>query len=134
MDRVLIRGQGVAANSCARLLGDAGFGIAMEDPGRTRLPAILLGGTTQKLIRDIFGEVDWLRGLPRIEKRVVAWSPGAAPVTLPHFAVVISEEALGERLRYRPSEDIGGKAQWTFIGSRPLPADSVEHQFGSRKA
>jgi len=134
MAGVLIRGQGVAASICAQLLGAAGLQVAVEETGRARLPAILLGGTTQTLIRDILGEGDWLRGLPRISKRVVAWGPDAKTVTVPHFAVVISEEALAERLRPKLAERDGAAAEWTFFASRPLPAASVEHHFGTRRA
>jgi len=87
---ILIRGQGVAAYGCARLLTAAGFRTALAETGRPRIPAILLGGTTQTLIRDVFGDHDWLRGQPQISKRVVAWGPRATAVTVPHFAVVVS--------------------------------------------
>ena len=134
MGGVLIRGQGVAASSCAQLLGAAGFRVAIEETDRARLPAILLGGTTQTLIHDVFGLTDWLRGLPRIEKRVVAWGPRAKTVSVPHFAVVISEEALAQRLRPKLPEHDGASAEWTLFASRPLPAASLEHPFGTRRA
>ena len=134
MGSVLIRGQGVAASSCAQLLGAAGFRVAVEETDRARLPAILLGGTTQTLIHDVFDATDWLRGLPRIERRVVAWGPDAKTITVPHFAVVISEDALAERLRPKLLEPGAGAAGWTFYASRPLPAGSVEHHFGTRRA
>ena len=134
MGRVLIRGQGVAASSCAQLLGTAGFAVAVEETDRPRLPAILLGGTTQTLLRDVFGNVDWLGDLPQIERRVVAWGPDSKTVTVPHFARVISEEALTERLSPRLAGGDARDAEWTFYASRPLPEGSLEHAFGTRRA
>ena len=106
----------------------------MEETDRARLPAIILGGTTQKLIRDVFGEADWLGGLPRIERRVVAWGPGAKTVTVPHLAVMAPEDTLAERLRPKLPEPDGAAAEWTFFASRPLPEPSAEHRFGTRRA
>ena len=134
MANILIRGQGVAAYGCARLLTAAGFRTALAETGRPRIPAILLGGTTQTLIRDVFGDHDWLRGQPQISKRVVAWGPRATPATVPHFAVVVSEETLAERLRPQVPGTIEDGADWTFYASRPLPADSAELCFGTRRA
>jgi hypothetical protein len=90
----------------------------------------MLSDAAQHLIRDIFGRDDLFRGLPRITKRVVAW--GAAPVEMPHSAVVISEEAL---LAALPSSSIEiAKADWTIYAAPPLPAEASEHHFGSRMA
>jgi len=47
--------------------------------------------------------------------------------------VVISEEALAERLRPALSQD-SGATHWNFFASRPLPAPSIERHFGSRRA
>lgn len=133
MGGVVIRGQGVAAYACARLLNAAGIGVAIQETDRPRLPAILLGGTTRKLIQDVFPDCEWLQGLPRIDKRVVAWGPNARPITVPHQAVVISEAALAEHLRPAASGD-DSLVDWTFFAARPLPDGVAEHQFGTRKA
>src|SRR5258708_5245705 len=74
---VLIRGEGVAAYSCAYLLGAAGFRVVQERIDRTRLPAILLNESTQALLSDVFGRRDLFEGIPRIDRRVVAWGPNA---------------------------------------------------------
>jgi hypothetical protein len=116
------------------LLADAGIGVSVEETDRPRLPALLLGVTTQKLIGDVFGESDWLKSLPRIEKRIVAWGPDAEPLTVPHFAVMISEKALAERLRPRIPAGILEPPQWTFYASRPLPFTYGEYRFGTRRA
>jgi len=93
-----IRGTGVAASCCAHLLGSAGFRVCLAESPRPRIPAILVSEAAQALLRDVFGLPDLFDGLFRIDRRIVAWEPGSAPVTLPHQAVVISEEALLELL------------------------------------
>jgi hypothetical protein len=111
------------------LLDTAGIGVGIEAADRPKVPAILLNEATQQLIADIFGVR--FDGLPAIEKRVVAW--GANPVTVPHRAVVISEEALAERLRPVRMTDVA-PAEWTVVARRPLPGPSVDHAFGTRLA
>jgi len=130
MPGVLIRGHGVAAFCCAHLLDAAGFEVALEAADRPKLPAILLGEPTQQLMADVLGEPRLFDGLPHIEKRVVAW--GAAPVTVPHRAVVISEEQLLERLGSRGTGF--SLSDWTIYAARPLPEGCVDHPFGARKA
>ncbi len=137
MPDVLIRGEGVAAYACAHLLGEAGFRVVQERTARTRLPAILLNESTQALLGDVFGRRDLFEGLPRIDRRVVAWGPSAKANVLPHSAVVVSEAELSERVRTNlPGEERRKNAEpdWTVLSSRPLPAPSVEHHFGSRRA
>jgi hypothetical protein len=111
------------------LLDAAGIGVGIDAMDRPKVPAILLNEATQQLITDIFGVR--FDGLPTIQKRVVAWS--GDPVTVPHRAVVISEEALAEKLRPgRVMEP--GKADWTVVAARPLLEPCVEHAFGTRQA
>ncbi len=125
MAKTRIQGDGVAARCCAHLLG-----ASIEPGSRARVPVILLSDAAQNLIRDIFGRDRLFDALPRISKRVVKW--GAAPVELPHSAIVISEEALLDRLGQ--PEGIAGDAGWTVCASLPLPASTMEHRFGSRMA
>src|SRR5437667_5116900 len=135
---VVIHGDGVAAYCCAHLLKTAGFRLTLDRPDRRRLPAILLGEPALALIRDVFEQDDLFRDLPRIEKRAVAWGPNSTPVALDHSAVVISEQCLLERLRPSLEKDndepADGATSWTVFASRPLPADTVDHHFGSRHA
>lgn len=138
MGDVSIRGDGVAACCCAHLLKAAGFRVSLDQTERHRLPAIMLGEAALALIRDVFERKDLFRDLPRIEKRVVSWSPNSGPVTLDHSAVVVSEQVLLESLR--PELEAGNdepsdaEAAWTVFASRPLPTEAVEHHFGSRHA
>ena len=130
-----IRGTGVAASCCARLLGDAGFRVCLVENQRPRIPAILVSEAAQKLLSDVFGRPGLFDGLFHIDRRIVAWEPGSAPVTLPHQAVMISEYALLERLRSAPGESTPADlADWTVYTSRPLPSLVRQHRFGSRMA
>ena len=134
---VVIRGDGVAARCCLRLLDPSRFLIRWEHAGRPKLPALMLGDTAQKILRDVFGGQDLFSGLPRIRKRVVAWGRTAPVASVPHSAVVISEPDLLDRLQCaspRDAEDDGPAPDWTVLTARPLPAGSVERQFGSRMA
>ncbi len=132
---VVIKGVGAAACCSAFLLDRAGIPVVLENIQRARVPAIMLGDATQSLIADVFDQKDLFSGLPRIEKRVVAWGPEAEPRILLHSAVVISEQQLSERLRPALRHvDLQDAASWTILGSQPLPHSSVEHHFGSRVA
>jgi len=121
---VAIRGGGVAACCCAHLLK-----TGIEAADRPKLPAILVNDATQELMRDVFGRTDLFEGLPRIERRVVAW--GAKAVELPHRAVVISEEEL--RARLAPGTTTAAGAEWT-VHAASRPPGSGEQHFGTRQA
>jgi len=134
---VLIRGEGVAACCCAHLLHRAAVPLIFETADRPRVPAIMLGDATQKLLADVFDRQDLFDGLPHINKRVVAWGKNAQPIALPHSAVVVSEEGLLDRIQSglpKPDPASGREAAWTIFASRPLPRSSEEHHFGSRIA
>ena len=134
---IVIRGDGIAARACAHLLGAAGIGVAIETTRRPSLPAIMVGESTQGLFRDVFGRTDLFRGARHIEKRIVAWGPDAKPLALPHSAVVVSEDALLNRLKPpRPVTDQQEaiEVEWTILASRPLPPSSTECRFGTRIA
>jgi hypothetical protein len=137
MKGVVIRGDGIAACCCAHLLATAGIRVAMEKAERTSVPAVLLSARTQALIGDVFGRRDLFAGLPRIEKRSVAWGRGSESLVLAHSSVIVSEGELAERLR--PSGLVDGPEsewdpRWTILASRPLPTSRVERRFGSRMA
>lgn len=132
---VVIRGDGVAASCCSYLLSRDGWSVATEALGRPRLPALLLTDNALALIRDIFGGGNLFEKVHRIRRRVVAWGPHAAPVTLNHSAVVVSEDALLQSLRQGTHSELREDvAHWTIFASRPLPRSTMEHAFGSRVA
>jgi hypothetical protein len=131
---ITVRGDGVAARCCARLLEGGSFQVTLQCPPRRKVPAIMIGSTTQRLFRDTFGRDDLFEGMPAIARRVVAWGPGADPLVLAHSAVVVNELDLLERLP--PSVETAGSepAAWTIVASPPLPEACVEQHFGSRTA
>ncbi len=134
---VLIRGEGVAACCCVHLLSRGALSLIVEAGDRPRVPAIMLGEATQKLLTDVFDRRDLFDGLPRINKRIVAWGQNSAPIALPHSAVVVSEEGLLDRIQPglpHPNPSSGREAAWTIFAARPLPRSSEEHHFGSRMA
>ena len=107
----------------------------MEPANRATVPALMVSAKTQALMADVFRRDDLFVGFSRIETRVAAWGRGAEPKRLAHAAAIVSERELLERLR--PSGlDIGDdiRPDWTILASRPLPASTVEHRFGSRVA
>ena len=143
---VLVRGDGVAAYCCVHLLQQAGIPVVLDRPARPRLPAIMLSESALALIVDTFGHKDLFRDLPRIRTRVVLWGSGADPVTLPHSAVVVSEEMLLDSLRptaipiFSPAREggveltDGSRPDWRVLASSHGELESVEHRFGSRTA
>jgi hypothetical protein len=108
--------------------------VSQQCPDRPKLPAILIGATTQKLFRETFGREDLFEGQPVITRRVVAWGTTETQ-ELPHSAVVMSElELLGKLERPSGVEDSSGVAGWLVAASRPLPDDCAECHFGARSA
>jgi len=99
--------------------------------GRGKVPALLIGEATQRLIGNVFGRV--LQDTARVTRRVVAWGDDAKPVELAHSAIVISEEELNHQLAV-DGRAVEGEAEWTIYTSRPLPEGVVERGFGSRIA
>src|ERR1051325_6696781 len=137
MRYVVIRGDGIAACCCSHLLDKAGFRVVQEKADRAKVPSIMLSQSTQALIADVFERNDLFKDLPRIEKRIVAWGPGAKPIALPHSSVLVSEQDLSARLLPGPLSDgqeRKAEAEWVVLASRPLPASAIEYHFGTRIA
>jgi hypothetical protein len=131
---VAIRGDGVAAYCCAHLLKDAGFRVVLESQARPRVPVIMLSDAAVALIRDVFGRPSLFSGLPRIERRCVVWGNSANPASLPHSAVVVSENFLLENLQCSLTPDLGSASDFTIYTSRPTPSVAVEQRFGTQRA
>jgi len=138
MMSVVIRGDGVAAYCCAHLLVKSGIQVILQPADRPSLPAILLDAAALALIRDVFERDDLFRGLPGIQKRIVAWQRNCKPIELAHSAIVVSEQFLLENIRPKVRiADSGSHTEepdWMILASRPLPEAAVEHRFGSRIA
>jgi hypothetical protein len=100
----------------------------------------MLSEAAISLIADVFAHKDLFRDLPRIRSRAVLWGSDAAAVTLPHSAVVVSEQTLLDNIRpkairsHTASDELAAQPQWQVFASRPLPPGSVEERFGTRIA
>jgi hypothetical protein len=132
---VVVRGSGIAAWCCAFLLNKAGIHTRIQENARAALPAILLSPAALTLIRDIFEQPGLFRDIPRIRRRVVAWGAESVPMSLDHFACVISEELLLQQIRAsvpveQAPENTG--ADWLIVASSPLPDECTENRFGMR--
>jgi hypothetical protein len=134
--KTLIRGDGVAACWCARLLSASGLAVSVSRTARPKVPVVLVSNITQALLSDVFKDGELLRGLAPIRKRIVLWGTQGKPVVIPHLATVVPEGVLLERLwstvpalRDRANET----ADWNVITAPPFPDTSVRH-FGSRIA
>ena len=122
---MLIQGDGVAAYGCAHLLGQAGFQIELEAVDRPRLPLIVLGQRALALLRDIFDRPDLLSDAPPISQRVVKWGAGP-PVTLPHSAVIVSEQILLEAIRPPLASGAERDFPWTILAAGRLIDEDSE--------
>ena len=134
LSRVLVRGDGVAALCCARLLRNAGFEVAMERPDRPRVPAIMLSDAALALIRDIFAQRDLFCSASQIDRRVVCWGPGAEVIPVAHSAVVVTESLLLDQLGRGFEPDSVPSPDFIIYASKPMPSITQEHRFGSRTA
>lgn len=128
MTRIL--GNGVAANCCAHLLGQA----QIERDDRPKIPALLVSSATQTLVTEVFQRPDVFRDALPITRRIVKWGEGAASIAVPHSGVVISEASLVERLNVNPpptaSTERTIKTTWTI----KTTGATGQHKFGSRMA
>jgi hypothetical protein len=134
--RIAIHGQGIAACCCATLLREQQARIVPATRSRPRLPAVLISDGTQALLREIFHNEKLFEGLPRIRKRVVAWN-GAKEETFPHSAVIVGEQAIGERLQApvpASTSDRPDEAAWNIFTSKGSDELATEMRFGSRMA
>ncbi len=134
---VLIEGDGIAACCCAHLLRNSGLTVKLARSARPKPPTILVSEATQLLLGDIFEDPNLFRGFAPIRKRIVSWGPGAVPVTLPHVALVVSEQALLDRLwpQVTASDALPNSvADWHLFSSRSTPPLLPEEHFGSRIA
>jgi hypothetical protein len=79
----------------AHLLLRAGIAVACDRAllPRRAVPAIMLSDMALALLRDVFGRPTLFADRHRITRRVVRWGQ-AEPVTMPHGAVVVSEDDL----------------------------------------
>ncbi len=126
---VRICGDGIAARCAAYLLTRYGFAVRTEPGSRPRVPCLLLSHSAQELLQDVHQSNQVFSQAPQIWKRTVEWGENADPVTLPHSAVVLSDESLLSAL---PAVGSVGPAEveWTIITT----PSSQMHSFGGRMA
>lgn len=94
----------------------------------------MLSDAAVALIRDVFGRPSLFADLPRIERRCVLWGNSPNPTSLPHSAVVVSENFLLESLQDFFTGDVGSSSDFTIYTSRPTPPIAVDRRFGSQRA
>lgn len=117
--------------TCAHLLAQNGVALtgAVADVESPPAPIVLLSDAALALLRDVLGRPNLLAGLPRIERRVVAW--GGAPVTVPHAGAVATGAMLATAVDPpRNGEDL--ETFFTIYGTT-VPEIPVR-RFGSRPA
>jgi 2-polyprenyl-6-methoxyphenol hydroxylase-like FAD-dependent oxidoreductase len=131
---VAIRGSGVAALCSAHLLSRAGLGVSLEETSRPKLPVVMLSGPSLALMHDVFGDLSCLSTLPRIRRRIVAWGLGAEPVSVPHAAVVASEEILLRLFAGKLSRTAQPSHAWSILAAPPSAPDTEVQHFGDRNA
>ena len=134
--RIAIHGQGIAACCCAILLREERASIVPAGTSRPRLPVVLISDGTQALLREIFKNEKLFEGLPTIRKRVVAWN-GAKAESFPHAAVIVGEQAIGERLQASVpgfTSDGRDEGAWNIFVSKGSDGLAPVMRFGSRMA
>ena len=130
--KVHIEGEGVAAACCAQLFSESGQPFSCSPVVRPRLGAVLLSKQTMALLAGIFPSSDLISVCHPIHKRIVAWGPAAAPITVAHSAFVIAEDDLLTRLWgqvSRPAQTEGDTVGWRFLSS-----GAQQRSFGTRTA
>jgi hypothetical protein len=133
---ISIRGDGVTACCCTRLLRGSGFEVSVSSRPHPRVPFVLVSSRSQVLLNDVFGDSKLFSGMEPLRKRIVLWGSQAKPVIVPHLAVVAPEDVLVERLwsRVLPGgNETSESLDWSIATSSP-PAGIAEHHFGSRTA
>lgn len=130
--RVLVRGDGVAALCCAYLLRRSGMSVRIEADSHPRVPAIMLSNAALALLRDVFACPRLLADAQRIDRRVVDWGPAQGPSTVPHAAVVTTEDALVAALGLADEPSFDGPADFVIRAGAPYAGE--QRRFGVRQA
>lgn len=131
--KVSVRGEGVAAMTCAHLLDVAGISVSRNSEGRQPVPSILLSAQALALLRDVYGQDGLLEGSPQITRRVVAWG-GRDPVSLPHDGITVSEAAIRRALEPAKREaPCAAEPDFTVFATVP-PQSSEKLVFGESEA
>lgn len=133
--RVAVRGSGMAGGCCAHLLAMQGIAAPLFPATRPPVPALLLSDPARALLCGVFDRPGLFADLPRIERRIVSWG-GGEPVSMPHGAVVLSEEALNTVLFAAlptPPGTAPSPVDFTLHAAPPFPHGQMR-RFGRRSA
>jgi hypothetical protein len=129
---VEIEGDGVAAVCCAQLFLASGQTFTCSRVARPRLGSVLLSRQTLLLLSEIFPKVDLISLCHPVQKRIVAWGPDAAPITLAHSAWVVSEADLLTCLWQQVT--VPGNSEERLSGWKVLASCPQQRAFGTRTA
>lgn len=124
-----IRGDGVAAAACARLLEAAGVPVGVRGAARRDVPVVMVSDAARLLLCDVFDRPTLFDGLPRVWRRVVDW--GGREQALPHGATLVSGDAMRAALPGGPS---GDERASDFVIHATLPPGCAPYRFGERLA
>lgn len=129
MKSVRIRGDGIAAWCCARLLSNHGIAVTIERPTPRARPWILVNQPAQRLLCDFAGDPDLFRDTPKVHRRTVAWGAGSAPASFEHCSAIVAEQDLLDRL-WPMIPESHEPPEWSIVASGAKPMQD----FGSRVA
>lgn len=130
---VLVRGTGIAARCCARLLHAQGMGVSLDAPARPTAPVVMLSNSALALMRDCLGDAALLSGHRRVTRRVVSWG-GRDPVAMDHAAIILQEGELDDLLFLDVSPAPPPAApDMTILAAPPFPSGAMR-RFGTRKS
>jgi len=129
---VVLRGTGVAALTCAHLLGGSGWAVHSAGQDRGAQLHLLLQENTAQLLAALWGDPDLLREAHRIESRTVCWAAPAAAEKVAAPGVVIAADALRRRLAARLDASRASGGAWVIDGQ--WDATARYKSFGHRQA
>ena len=133
----VVHGSGVTAACCIQALAENSFALAAPQTRQIAVGGtLLLSESTQALLCELFREPALFRNVPAIRKRIVAWGDGSSSVTLPHSAVMISENDLLVRLRQasHPVLCEPTETAWQVFCARGPGSTEAGQPIGSRTA
>lgn len=98
---VHVKGTGVAALTCARLLDKQGWKVRLETVRRHRPIHLLLGQTTASLLSALWNDSTLLEGAHPIRERAVRWGGASQASVLAAPGIVVEAQELIRRLESR---------------------------------
>ncbi len=135
---MVVKGSGLAACCCLRLLREGGVAATVQHALRPGVPVILLSAQTCRLFSGLFDDPGLFDSCHTIRRRIVAWGAGAEPRELPHFARAVPESDLLDRLwAAMPEAAFEARAEvarWSVVSMPDEATRAIEQHFGTRCA